>query len=452
MFQRVLIANRGEIAIRIIRACRELGIETVAVYSQADEDSLHARLADQAYCVGPAPSGGSYLNIPNIISTALLAEVDAIHPGYGYLSEQAHFAEICNTHGIKFIGPPVAAIEKMGDKAVARAVMQQAGLPVVPGSEPVLSEEDALAAAEEIGYPIMLKAASGGGGKGMRIVEDAQSLRRLFASAQAEAEASFGDRRLYLEKFIRSPRHIEVQILADEHGNVIHLGERECSLQRRHQKVLEEAPSPAVDAELRQRIGEAAVAGAKAVGYTNAGTFEFLLDADGNFYFMEMNTRIQVEHPVTEMVTGIDLVQEQLWIAAGHPLRWRQDQITWTGHAIECRINAEDPARGFMPSPGTIDFYHMPGGPGTRIDSMAYSGCVISPYYDSMIAKVICHAPDRQQSLQRMRAALDEVIIDGIQTNVAFHQLLLDDERVQRGDIATDFIDRSIQDGSLKLV
>lgn len=451
MFQRVLIANRGEIAVRIIRACRELGIETVAIYSQADEDSLHARLADQAFCVGPAPSSGSYLNIPNIISTAVLAEVDAIHPGYGYLSEQAHFAEICHTHGIKFIGPPVAAIEKMGDKAAARRMMQEAGLPVIPGSEPVQSEEEALAAAEEIGYPIMLKAASGGGGKGMRVVEDAQALRLVFASAQAEAEASFGDRRLYLEKFIRSPRHVEIQILADEHGNIIHLGERECSLQRRHQKVLEEAPSPVVDEDLRRRMGEAAVAGARAVGYTNAGTMEFLLDADGNFYFMEMNTRIQVEHPVTEMITGIDLVQEQILIAAGYPLRWRQEDITWNGHAIECRINAEDPARGFLPSPGTIDFYHMPGGPGLRIDSMAFSGCVVSPYYDSMIAKVICHAPTREQALQKMRAALSEVIISGIHTNVAFHQALLDDERVQRGEVSTDFIDRAIQEGSLRL-
>lgn len=443
MFKRILIANRGEIALRILRSCRELGIETVAIYSEADRDSLHVRLADQAFCVGPAPSAQSYLNIPNILSTAVLSGVDAIHPGYGYLAEQAHFADMCETHGIKFIGPSIESIELMGDKSIAKETMRQAGVPVIPGSElPIETEADACAVADEIGYPIMLKAASGGGGKGMRVARDRDQLLRVWPLARGEAGASFGDDRLYMERLIQSPRHIEIQILADEHGNVIHLGERECSIQRRHQKVLEEAPSPAIDEELRMRMGEAAVVGAQAVGYSNAGTMEFLLDADGRFYFMEMNTRIQVEHPVTEMVTGIDLIQEQIRIAAGQELRYKQEDISWHGHAIECRINAEDPEIDFRPSPGDISFYHAPGGPGIRVDSAAYAGALVSPHYDSMIAKIICHAPDRSQAIRRMQAALDELIIEGIQTNVRFQQSILANEWFQRGEVDTDFVSK----------
>lgn len=447
MFKRILIANRGEIALRVMRSCRELGIETVAIYSEADRDSLHVRMADEAVCVGPAPSAKSYLNIPNILSAAVLTEVDAIHPGYGYLAEQPHFADMCDTHGIKFIGPQAESIERMGDKSVAKEMMRAAGVPVIPGSnDPVETEEEALAIADSIGYPVMLKAAAGGGGKGMRRVKNRDEMHRAWAVARGEAKASFGDDRLYIEKLIESPRHIEIQVLADEHGNVIHLGERECSIQRRHQKVLEEAPSAAIDPDLRRRMGEAAVAGAKFVGYWNAGTMEFLVDQDGAFYFMEMNTRIQVEHPVTELVTGIDIVKEQIRIASGEPLPFTQDQIQWTGHAIECRINAEDPEADFRPSPGRISFYHAPGGPGIRIDSAAYTGLVVSPHYDSMIAKVIAYGSDRAQAIRRMQGALDELVIEGINTNVSFQQQILANESFQRGEVDTDFIAKRMQE------
>lgn len=445
MFERVLIANRGEIALRIIRACKELNIETVAIYSEADEDSLHVRMADTAYCVGPGPVVRSYLNIPNIISTATLAGVDAIHPGYGMLAEQAHFAEICETHGIKFIGPSSTAIEQMGDKAVAKQTMRKAGVPVIPGVEETpANESEALAAAEDIGYPVMIKAAAGGGGKGMRIARNKVELLRAWAPARAEAEAAFGSSDLYIEKYIEHPRHIEIQVFADKHGNVVHLGERECSLQRRHQKVLEEAPSTAVNADLRKRMGEVAVNGARAVNYVGAGTMEFLLDKNGQFYFMEMNTRIQVEHPVTEMLTGIDLVKEQIRVAAGDKLSFKQDDVHWRGHAIELRINAEDPKRGFLPSPGTINFYHAPGGPGVRVDSAAYCGCVVPPYYDSLIAKLICHAGNRAQAIKKAQAALDEFVIEGIATTIPFHMEVLANSHFQRGELSTDFIERFI--------
>ncbi|HYH03242.1 MAG TPA: acetyl-CoA carboxylase biotin carboxylase subunit, partial [Bacillota bacterium] len=373
MFKKILIANRGEIALRIIRACKEMGIRTVAIYSEADRNSLHAHYADEAFCVGPAPSNRSYLNIPNIISAATLADVDAIHPGYGFLAENARFAEICETHHIKFIGPTADAIEKMGDKAVAKQTMKNAGVPVIPGSEGVITDEQtAVAMASEIGYPVIIKASAGGGGRGMRVVYSQEELVNAYRTAQAEADAAFGNPEVYMEKYIEEPKHIEVQILMDEHGNGIYLGERDCSVQRRNQKMVEEAPSPAITPEVRKRLGEAAVAGAKSVGYTNAGTIEFLLDKNGQFYFMEMNTRIQVEHPVTELITGTDLIKEQIRIAAGIPLAMTQSDIVIRGHAIECRINAEDPEVNFRPSPGRITLYHIPGGPGVRVDSAAY--------------------------------------------------------------------------------
>lgn len=443
MFEKILIANRGEIAVRIIRACRELGIGTVAIYSEADREALHVLLADEAYCVGPAPSAQSYLNIPNIMSTAVLAGVDAIHPGYGYLSEQAHFAEICDSHGMKFIGPPAESIERMGDKAAAKETVRAAGVPVIPGSEgPVADEREAHTIAEEIGYPVLIKAAAGGGGMGMRVVSNAEELASAFQVARTEAQGAFGSPEVYIEKAIQQPRHIEIQVLADEHGRVIHLGERECSIQRRHQKVVEESPSPAVSPELRQAMGEAAIRAAKAVGYTNAGTVEFLLDADGNFYFLEMNTRIQVEHPITEAVTGIDLVKQQILIAAGEPLPWDQDEIVWTGHAIECRINAEDPDRNFMPSPGRISLLHAPGGPGVRFDTGVYSGAMISPYYDPMFAKLIVHGRDRDEAIARAKAALHDLVVEGVRTNIDFHLRVMDDEAFQRGELSTDFIER----------
>lgn len=443
MFEKILIANRGEIAVRIIRACRELGIGTVAIYSEADRESLHVLLADEAYCVGPAPSAQSYLNIPNIMSTAVLAGVDAIHPGYGYLSEQAHFAEICASHGIKFIGPSAESISRMGDKAAAKETVRAAGVPVIPGSEgPVSDEKEALAIADEIGYPVLIKAAAGGGGMGMRVVFDRNEFSSAFQVARSEAQAAFGNPDVYIEKAIEMPRHVEIQVLADEHGNIVHLGERECSIQRRHQKIVEESPSPAVTPELRQAMGEAAVNAARAVGYANAGTVEFLLDAHGNFYFLEMNTRIQVEHPVTEAVTGIDLVKQQIRIAAGEPLPFTQDDIKWTGHAIECRINAEDPDRNFMPSPGRISLIHPPSGPGVRFDTGVYSGAMVSPYYDPMFAKLIVHGKDREEAIARARAALQELVVEGIQTNIDFHLRVMDDEAFQRGELSTDFIER----------
>lgn len=443
MFSKVLIANRGEIALRVIRACRELGIETVAIYSEADRDALHVWAADEAFCVGPGPSARSYLNIPNIISGAVLAGVDAIHPGYGYLSERAHFAEICETHGITFIGPSAEAIELMGDKVAAKKTVAAAGVPVIPGSlDPVWDPDEAVAIADEIGYPVMVKAAAGGGGKGMRIATSREELLRVLEPAKSEAQAAFGSDALYIERVIESPRHIEIQILGDQMGNVIHLGERECSLQRRHQKVLEEAPSPAVDPQLRQKMGEAAVKAARAVNYTNAGTIEFLLDAEGNFYFLEMNTRIQVEHPVTEWVTGVDLVKEQIRIAAGEPLSLSQEDVRWRGHAIECRINAEDPERGFLPSPGRVTAYHEPGGFGIRVDSGIAAGSDVPPYYDPLVAKLIVHGKDRDEAIAKALSALEEFRIEGIATNITFHQELLRHPKFQAGELSTDFIER----------
>ncbi|HHW10987.1 MAG TPA: acetyl-CoA carboxylase biotin carboxylase subunit [Firmicutes bacterium] len=441
MFERILIANRGEIALRVMRACRELGIKTVAIYSEADEDALHVRFADEAYCVGPGPVRQSYLNIPNIISTALIAGVDAVHPGYGLLAERAQFAEICETHGLKFIGPSSKTIELMGNKSAAKQVMRQAGVPVIPGGEGnVKNEKQALAVAEEIGYPVMIKAAAGGGGKGMRIATSPQELLRLWATASAEAEAAFGSPEVYIEKYIEEPRHIEIQIFADKDHNVFHLGERECSLQRRHQKVLEESPSPAVSPQLRRQMGEAAVKGAAAVDYTGAGTMEFLLDKDGRFYFIEMNTRIQVEHPVTEAVCGIDLVKEQILTAAGEAITFRPDKVKLKGHAIELRINAEDPAQGFLPSPGKIEFYHAPGGPGVRVDSHVYTGYVVPPYYDSLLAKLICHAPTREEAIKKAQAALEEFIIEGVATTIPFHKALLSHPLFRKGAVHTGFI------------
>lgn len=443
MFGKILIANRGEIAVRIARACRELGIETVAIFSEADEQALHVLVADEAYCVGPPPSAQSYLNIPNIMSTAVLAGVDAIHPGYGYLSERAPFAEICAGHGIKFIGPSARSIERMGDKAEAKETVRAAGVPVIPGSDgPVEDAAQALRVAEEIGYPVLIKAAAGGGGMGMRLVRSAGELEQALQLARNEARGAFGNDEVYIEKAIERPRHIEIQVLADEHGNVIHLGERECSIQRRHQKVLEEAPSTAVDANLRARMGEAAVRAARAVGYANAGTVEFLLDEQGNFYFLEMNTRIQVEHPVTEWLTGVDLVKRQILIAQGQPLPWTQEDISWEGHAIEFRINAENPDNNFMPSPGTIEMLIPPGGPGVRFDSGVYSGAQVSPWYDPMIAKLIVYGKDRDEAIARGRAALADLVIQGVHTNVAFHQRVLEDEAFRQGDLSTDFIER----------
>ncbi|MGE5551786.1 MAG: acetyl-CoA carboxylase biotin carboxylase subunit [Bacteroidota bacterium] len=442
MFQKILIANRGEIALRVIRACRELGVATVAIYSEADRDSLHVRSADEAFCVGPAPTNRSYANIPNIISAATLAGVDAIHPGYGMLAENARFAEICETHQIKFIGPSAHAIELMGDKAAAKKTMKQAGVPVIPGSDgPVADEAEALAVAREAGFPVMIKASAGGGGRGIRVVRDESELSHAFHAAQSEAEAAFGNPELYVEKLVECARHIEVQILADEAGHAVHLGERDCSVQRRHQKMIEESPSVAVDAATRASLGAAAVRGALAAGYSNAGTIEFLFDRNGRFYFMEMNTRIQVEHPVTELVTGVDLVKEQLRIAAGEPLDLTQDDVCLRGHAIECRINAEDPNRNFMPRPGRIEFYHLPGGPGIRVDSFLYAGYTVPPHYDSMIAKVIAWGRDRGEAIARMRRALEEMVIDGIPTTIPFYLEVLSDPAFLQGEVSTGFVE-----------
>ncbi|MFM1901572.1 MULTISPECIES: acetyl-CoA carboxylase biotin carboxylase subunit [unclassified Synechococcus] len=442
---KVLIANRGEIALRILRSCRELGIATVAVYSTVDRNALHVQLADEAVCVGEAASSKSYLNIPNIIAAATSRGVDAIHPGYGFLAENDRFAEICRDHGITFVGPSPHAIRSMGDKSTAKTTMQRVGVPTVPGSEGLLSTpEEAAELAADMGYPVMIKATAGGGGRGMRLVMDAEQLPGLFKAAQGEAEAAFGNPGLYMEKFIDRPRHVEVQVLADRHGNVVHLGERDCSIQRRHQKLLEEAPSPALDPDLRRRMGEAAVAAARSINYEGAGTVEFLLDRSGGFYFMEMNTRIQVEHPVTEMVTGIDLIAEQLRIAGGEPISVRQEEVQLRGHAIECRINAEDANHNFRPAPGRITGWLPPGGPGIRVDSHVYTGYDIPPFYDSLIGKLIIWAPDRESALKRMRRALNECAVTGIPTTVDFHLRLLDRPEFQRGDVHTKFVEQDM--------
>lgn len=442
LFSKVLVANRGEIAVRIIRACKEMGISTVAIYSEADQEALHVRLADEAVCVGPPSSARSYLNIPNIISAALLTGAEAIHPGYGYLAERARFAEICEDHGIEFIGPRPSTIDRMGDKAAARSTMQAAGVPVIAGSDgPVGSDAEAMEIAKDIGYPIIVKASAGGGGKGMRVVHSQEDLIRALNLARAEADAAFGSSEVYIEKFVERPRHVEIQIIADKHGNVIHLGERECSLQRRQQKVLEEAPCIAITPRTREAMGRAAVAGAHAVDYVNTGTVEFLVDETGQFYFMEMNTRIQVEHPVTEMVTGMDLVKEQLRIAAGEKLAYRQDDIILRGHAIECRINAEDTTAGFLPSPGIIRGYHVPGGMGIRVDSSLYTGWEVSPFYDPMVAKVITWGRNRQEAIRRMQVALDEMVIEGIATSIPFHLELLRDPGFQKGSFHTKYVE-----------
>ena len=442
---KLLIANRGEIALRIIRTCREMGISTVAVYSTVDRNALHVQLADEAVCVGDPPSGRSYLNIPNIIAAATSRGADAIHPGYGFLAENDRFAEICSAHGLIFVGPSPESIRSMGDKSTAKATMQRVGVPTIPGSEGLLaSVDEAARLAGSMGYPVMIKATAGGGGRGMRLVGSADELENLFKAAQGEAEAAFGNPGLYMEKFITRPRHVEVQILADRFGNVVHLGERDCSIQRRHQKLLEEAPSPGLDPETRRRMGEAAVAAAKTIGYEGAGTVEFLLDASGEFYFMEMNTRIQVEHPVTEVVTGVDLIAQQLKIAAGETLELKQDNIKLHGHAIECRINAEDPRHGFRPSPGTISGWLPPGGPGIRIDSHVYTGYDIPPFYDSLIGKLIVWAEDRPAALLRLRRALSECAVIGVPTTIDFHLALLDRPEFQNAQVHTKFVEQEM--------
>jgi acetyl-CoA carboxylase, biotin carboxylase subunit len=440
-FKKILIANRGEIACRIIWTCKEMGIKTVAVHSDVDRDSLHVRFADEAACIGPAPSAQSYLNIPAIISTAEIFNVDAIHPGYGFLAESAYFAEICEACNIKFIGPSANVIRLMGDKIEARRVMHEAGLPIVPGSPGgVTSEEEGLKLAREIGYPIIVKASAGGGGRGMRIVRSEAELGKALETASTEAAAAFNDGSVYIEKYLEQPRHIEIQVLADEFGECMHLGERECSIQRRHQKLMEEAPSTVLTPELRKTMGEAAVAACKKLGYSSAGTCEFLLDKNGNFYFMEMNTRIQVEHPVTEMVTLADIVRNQIRIAEGEPLGYTQDDLLIVGHAIECRINAENPET-FAPSPGTITAFNLPGGPGVRVDTFVYSGYQVTPFYDSMIAKVIVHARTRELAIARMKRALEVMVIEGIKTTIPLHQKIMDDPRFRAGDIGTDFME-----------
>lgn len=444
-FSKILIANRGEIALRIIRTCEEMGIPTVAVHSTIDQHALNVQLADEAVCIGDPPSSKSYLNIPNIIAAALTRNATAIHPGYGFLSENARFAEICADHQISFIGPTPEAIRAMGDKSTAKETMQRAGVPTVPGSDGLVSsEEEAYAIARQIGYPVMIKATAGGGGRGMRLVQDDSQLIKLFQAAQGEAQAAFGNGGVYIEKFIQRPRHIEIQILADSHGNAIHLGERDCSIQRRHQKLLEEAPSPVLDPELRAKMGNAAVMAAKSINYIGVGTVEFLLDASGEFYFMEMNTRIQVEHPVTEMVTGLDLIAEQIKIAQGEKLSLTQDQITLKGHAIECRINAEDPEHAFRPQPGRISAYLPPGGPGVRMDSHVYPDYEIPPYYDSLIGKLIVWGPTRDAAIQRMKRALRECAITGVTTTLTFHQKILETPAFLEGQVYTNFVEKEM--------
>lgn len=446
MFSKILIANRGEIAVRIIRACKELGIKTVAVYSEADKKSMHVRLADEAICIGPAQSGLSYLNIPAIISAAEVADVEAIHPGYGFLAENAHFAEICQSCHIEFIGPTAENIKLMGDKMAARNHMQKIKVPVVPGSPDIIkTKEEALKIANKIKFPVIIKAVAGGGGKGMRVAHNEISLVNSFMTAQAEAEASFKNPAVYIEKYLEEPRHIEVQILADKFGNTIYLGERECSIQRRHQKLLEEAPSATVDAKLRKKLGELAVKAAKSINYVSAGTIEFLLDKNHNIYFMEMNTRIQVEHPVTEMITSIDLVKEQIKIASGLKLKIQQQDVKFNGAAIECRINAEDYEKGFLPSPGKIEFLNLPSGPGIRVDTHVYSGYEISPHYDSLIAKIISHGKTRQEAITIMKRALEELIIEPIKTSASFHKIILESPSFIEGKFSTAFVQKLLE-------
>lgn len=441
MFQKILIANRGEIAVRIIRACREMGIKTVAVYSEADRDALHTLLADEAICIGPAPSAESYLNMEQILTACVAMKADAIHPGFGFLSENARFAELCEKCHIRFIGPPAEVIHRMGNKSEARKTMMEAGVPVIPGSkEPVFTVEEGLKTAREAGFPVMIKASSGGGGKGMRVSYGEDDFASNFQNAQMESVKGFSDDTMYIERFVERPRHIEFQILADSFGNVVHLGERDCSIQRRHQKLLEEAPSAAISEELRERMGQAAVKAARSVHYENAGTIEFLLDKNKEFYFMEMNTRIQVEHPVTEAVTDLDLIKEQIRIAAGEPLSVTQEDIQITGHAIECRINAENPDKHFMPCPGTITDIHLPGGRGVRVDTAVYNNYTIPPNYDSMILKLIVHDKDRPSAIAKMRSALGELVIEGITTNVDFQYELIGDRDFEDGNVDTDFI------------
>ena len=441
MFQKILIANRGEIAVRIIRACREMGIKTVAVYSEADRDALHTLLADEAICIGPAPSAESYLNMEQILTACVAMKADAIHPGFGFLSENARFAELCEKCHIRFIGPPAEVIHRMGNKSEARKTMMEAGVPVIPGSkEPVFTVEEGLKTAREVGFPVMIKASSGGGGKGMRVSYGEDDFASNFQNAQMESVKGFSDDTMYIERFVERPRHIEFQILADSFGNVVHLGERDCSIQRRHQKLLEEAPSAAISEELRERMGQAAVKAARSVHYENAGTIEFLLDKNKEFYFMDMNTRIQVEHPVTEAVTDLDLIKEQIRIAAGEPLSVTQEDIQITGHAIECRINAENPDKHFMPCPGTITDIHLPGGRGVRVDTAVYNNYTIPPNYDSMILKLIVHDKDRPSAIAKMRSALGELVIEGITTNVDFQYELIGDRDFEDGNVDTDFI------------
>lgn len=442
MFHKILIANRGEIALRIIRACKELDIKTVAIHSDVDSEALHVSLADESICIGPAASADSYLNMKAIISAAQLADADAIHPGYGFLSENAEFAEICEQCGITFIGPSAENMRRMGDKITARQTVTEAGVPILPGTnESVETVEEAQKIADEIGYPVIIKASAGGGGRGMKIVHSPASLANALATARTEAQAGFGKADVYIEKFCEHPRHVEIQVLGDKHGNVIHLGERDCSIQRRHQKLIEEAPCSVLTPELREEMGGCAVAAAKAVGYSSAGTIEYLLDTDGRFYFMEMNTRVQVEHPVTEMITGVDIIKEQIRSAAGIPLRYQQSDIKFTGHAIECRINAEDPEK-FTPFPGKITGYHTPGGMGVRVESAMYDQYTVLPHYDSMIGKLIVHAETRNEAIKRMSCALDEYIIEGIKTTIPFHQKMMNNKDFIDGDFDTNFLER----------
>ncbi|MEH7145282.1 MULTISPECIES: acetyl-CoA carboxylase biotin carboxylase subunit [Priestia] len=443
MIKKLLIANRGEIAVRIIRACKELGVESVAVHSQADRESLHVQLADEAYCIGPTSSKDSYLNFTNIMSVAMLTGCDAIHPGYGFLAENADFAELCRECNVTFVGPSPEAINKMGTKDVARETMREAGVPIVPGSTGIVeSVEDGMSIANDIGYPVIIKATAGGGGKGIRVAKNEQELVKGITITQQEAATAFGNPGVYIEKFIEDFRHVEIQVLADSHGNTVHLGERDCSIQRRLQKLIEETPSPALDEKTRELMGDAAVKAAQAVNYTGAGTVEFIYDyRENKFYFMEMNTRIQVEHPVTEMVTGVDLIKEQIKVANGETLPFKQEEVTFNGWAIECRINAENPEKNFMPSPGTIQMYLPPGGYGVRVDSAAYPGYAIPPYYDSMVAKLIVHAPTREEAIERMKRALDEFVIDGVATTIPFHQKLLNHEKFVSGEFNTKFLE-----------